>query len=55
MGFSLPMDNFKNMSAKNKYSYKTTAEIFNNCRDYSFLDAWLVGQDTNDLSEKKKY
>ena len=55
MGFSLPMDNFKNMSVKintvtkqlPKYS-RTTAEII------SFLDAWLVGQDERFIRKVKK-
>lgn len=55
MGFSLPMDNFKNMSVKintvtkqlPKYS-RTTAEII------PFLDAWLVGQDERFIRKVKK-
>lgn len=55
MGFSLPMDNFKNMSVKintvtkqlPKYS-RTTAEII------PFLDAWLLGQDERFIRKVKK-
>jgi hypothetical protein len=55
MGFSLSMDNFKNMSVKikcvskqlPKYS-RTTDEII------PFLDAWLVGQDTRFIRKVKK-
>ena len=55
MGFSLPMDNFKNMSVKikcvskqlPKYS-RTTDEII------PFLDAWLIGQDSRFIRKVKK-
>ena len=55
MGFSLSMDNFKNMSVKiktvakqlPKYS-RSTAEII------PFLDAWLVGQDERFIRKVKK-
>ena len=55
MGFSLPMDNFKNMSVKikavtkhlPKYS-RETAEVI------PFLDAWLTGQDERFIKKVKK-
>ena len=55
MGFSLPMDNFKNMSVKitavskqlPKYS-RNTDEII------PFLDAWLEGQDERFIRKVKK-
>ena len=55
MGFSLPMDNFKNMSVKikvvtkqlPKYS-RTTEEII------PFLDAWLAGQEERFIRKVKK-
>jgi len=55
MGFSLPMDNFKNMSVKivtvakqlPKYS-RATADIL------PFLDEWLAGQDERFVKKVKK-
>ena len=55
MGFSLPMDNFKNMSVKivtvakqlPKYS-RATADIL------PFLDEWLAGQDERFIKKVKK-
>jgi murein L,D-transpeptidase YafK len=50
------MDNFKDMSVKNKYSYKTIPKYSRTTEEIiPFLDAWLEGQDERFIRKKKKY
>lgn len=55
MGFSLPMDNFKNMSVKIKTVSKQLPKYSRNTDEIiPFLDAWLVGQDERFIRKVKK-
>ncbi|SHN71477.1 Predicted naringenin-chalcone synthase [Flavobacterium fryxellicola] len=55
MGFSLPMDNFKNMSVKIKTVTKQLPRYSRNTDEIlPFLDSWLVGQEDRFIRKVKK-
>lgn len=55
MGFSIPMDNFKNMSVKIKCVSKQLPEFSRTTDEIiPFLDAWLIGQDSRFIRKVKK-
>jgi hypothetical protein len=51
-GFSLPMDNFKKYECKNQNRSKTITKIFEQPRNSSFLDTWLMGRTIYQESKK---